>query len=77
MKNILFLSVTIGVFIFGCADTQQQQNSSSKFPTKNLPAEASNRQMCVNCMAKFKTTLGSHPISKTELYKMCPVCKPY
>ena len=75
MRNILFLAVTIGIFICGCADTQQ--NSSNKFPTKNLPVGASNRQMCVNCMAKFKTTLGSHPISKTELYKICPVCKPY
>ncbi len=73
MRNILFLIVTIGVLILGCANT----NSENKFPTKNLPAEANNRQMCINCMAKFKTTFGSHPISKTELYKMCPVCKPY
>ncbi len=74
MGNILFSIITFGVFISGCADTQ---NSGNKFSTKNLPAEANNRQMCINCMAKFKTTLGSHPISKAELYKMCPVCKPY
>ncbi len=74
MRNLLFRVITVGVFILGCANTQ---DSGNKFPTKNLPAAANNRQMCVNCMAKFKTKWDSHPLSKTELYKMCPVCKPY
>jgi hypothetical protein len=73
-----FIILFIVIFIFGCANSQNQITDSDSFAlnrdtSKDITSTYS--MECRNCMAQFKVKLKSKKFTKEELYKICPVCK--
>ncbi len=69
MKKIFLLSAVTVAMLLGCANAQQQV-------AKKEVKQASRVEVCQNCMAQFKASLGMQKFTQALLYKQCPACKP-
>jgi len=70
MKITLMSLIILPFWFLGCA-------SQPKASPKTVAESTSSRQeICQNCMAQFKASLGGERFTSALLYKQCPVCRP-
>ncbi len=71
MRSTLLI-LGMGLMLLGCAQEQPPQVR----PKNIAEATPSRQEVCQNCMARFKASLGMEKLTTELLYKQCPVCRP-